>query len=206
MTQTIAVIGHGRTPVGRGWGEAIDGCDLVMRMWDCHWQDEGDYGVRYDVGYYELSPKQMSRMKFYNDRTPSKYWVAGLLKTTTDAQPNTKEILMGDWIKLGLELGGVGTTGKLKLTRGCAAACWAITALEPKQVILVGFDNIATGLALSPKEGFPDVYAALPSTSWKSYVGGGTKYHNHDYVAEGSILKTLAAKHQVRLVHAQDVW
>jgi hypothetical protein len=41
---SAAVIGHGRSPVGRGWGSRIDACDLVVRMWDNHWQDEADWG------------------------------------------------------------------------------------------------------------------------------------------------------------------
>lgn len=204
---TVVIIGHGKSLVGKGWGSRIDACDTVVRLWDNHWQDVPDWGCKYDYGYIELSPKQMSRMKFYNKNTPRLGWIGGLLKSATyELPPNTTIIKFGEWIELGKTLGGVGNTGKLKLTRGCAAACWAITHLKPDQVILVGLDNVRERRALTPEEGFPDAYRVLPSTSWKTYVGGGTKYHNHDYVAEGDILRVLSERTGVKLTHAQDTW
>lgn len=202
---TTVVIGHGRTPGGKGWGPKIDEC-LVVRLWDNHWQDPTDYGTRYDYGYMELSPKQFSRLKFYNQRTPDIGWIGGLLKRSNyDLPPKTQVILTGEWTERGRRLGGVGETGKLKLTRGVQAACWAISQ-RPDAVVLVGFDNVYTGEALTPEAGFPDAYRILPSTSWKNYKGGGTKYHNHDYIVEGKILQTLADDSGVILHHAQDIW
>lgn len=205
---TAAIIGHGRTPVGKGWGPHIDACGTVMRLWDCHWQDKPDYGSKYDYGYMELSPKQFSRYKFYGQLVPDKGWIGGLLKTSQYDLPDNMTIIdTWPWINRGIKLGGVGATGKLKLTRGVAAACWLISHQpRPTSVVLVGFDNVYTKCALTPEEGFPDVYRLLPSTSWKDYVGGGTKYGNHDYEIEGRILQTLADECGVKLHHAQDIW
>lgn len=210
MILDVAIIGHGRSPQAKCWGPKIDALDCVIRMWDCHWQGATDWGVKYNYGYFELSPRQMSRFLQCNQREPSIGWLAGHLKDTDWTLPTNTVVVreIWDWIELGKQLGGIGTRGKLKLTRGCAAACWAITQ-RPRTVTLVGFDNVHQGKVLNRAEGFPDGYCDLPSTGpFKDYEEfvGGTKYGNHDYVAEGAIIKTLAERNSVRLHFAQDVW
>jgi hypothetical protein len=205
---TIAVIGHGRSPEGKRWGKSIDACDVVVRMWDNQWQSAADWGTKYDYGYLEVSPKQLARFHNGNVNVPTCGWVAGVLKTTDPAllPPNAKVISMGRWIDRGRELGGVGATGKLKLTRGCAAAAWALETFRG-ELTLVGFDNVRTGTALTPEEGFPEVYRKAPTTAaFKDYVGGGTKYYNHDYIAEGDLLWDIAKRRGVDIAHAQERW
>lgn len=205
MIKTV-VVGHGLTPIGKGWGPRIDASDVVVRMWDNHWQNVQDYGTKYTVGYFELSPKQWTKFSTLNVNTPERGWVAGMLKPTPGVELplHTKCVSMGRWITRGQELGGVGATGRLKLTRGCAAAAWALETFSG-QLTLVGFDNVYYRAALPPKLGWPKGYPHL-SSPLKDYKGGGTKYHNHDYVNEGDLLWDLAARYGREIAHAQDIW
>jgi hypothetical protein len=41
------IIGHGLSPVGKGWGSRIDET-IVVRMKDASWQSAEDYGTRVD--------------------------------------------------------------------------------------------------------------------------------------------------------------
>lgn len=45
-----AFIGHGASLTGAALGPIIDGCDLVVRLHDWHWQPAADFGGRYDYG------------------------------------------------------------------------------------------------------------------------------------------------------------
>jgi len=207
---SYVVIGHGRTPVGQGWGPKIDACDAVIRLWDWDWQDAEDYGCKYDYGYFELSPRQLDRFHLHNKRTPTINWLGGWLKQRDyPLPPNTIVVDPLPWVRLGLALGGIGTKGKLTFTRGVVAAAWAIDCLASAGdlIVLVGLDNVRAGKAISIEEGYPEAYLRTASIGpFKSYTGGVTKYANHDYAIEGPVLATLAKRKRVELAHAQDVW
>jgi hypothetical protein len=70
-----AVIGHGRSPEGRGWAPRIDACDVVVRMWDWHWQS-ADYGTKYDYGLFEVHWTILQNFQAHNQRTPAMGWIA----------------------------------------------------------------------------------------------------------------------------------
>lgn len=207
----VAVIGHGRSPEGKGWGAKIDSCQTVIRMWDNHWQDERDYGVKYDYGYYEISPRQLERYIEYNRKVPKLGWLAGMLKSKTDHTPpeNTLVISPWTWVNVGYyELGGrgAGEKGKLTLPRGMVAACWAVDSV-PGDIILVGFDNTHAGKLLPIEEGFSDVYREQPSTGpFKDYHAGETKYHNHDHAVERPLIELLAKRAGKKVFFAQEIW
>jgi hypothetical protein len=206
--KTIAVIGHGLSPKGHCWGSYIDAADRVIRMWNYHWQEPIDYGIKYDYGFYEVSPTEMARFYKYNQHRPGVAWLAAMLHPYRgNLAPGTSiRIDPQRWVYEAISMGGVGENNKrLKLTRGAQAAAWAIE-LQPERVVLVGFDNTRVGTGLPIAQGWPPECVTFPATfPFRNYTGGNTKYSSHDYAVEGPFLAQLAKQNGVELVHAQDV-
>jgi len=210
-----AVIGHGKSPVGKGWGKHIDGCDLVLRMWDWDWQKPEDWGIRYDFGLIEAFKWGVDTFWEHNKRIPNVCWVCSQRPEWQRERsrlqlPDPNNVVNSDrYERLGQRLGGAGVTGRLKLQRGTVGACWMIEQPEIDEVILVGFDNAYARKVLSIKEGYPAEYVGLPSTfpfkDYEKYVNK-TKYGNHDYAVERPLLVRVAREARVKLSFSQDVW
>jgi len=66
----LVVIGHGLSPLGKGWGPEIDKHDVV-RLKDPSWQKPGDYGGRVD--YMAASTETLGVMSDYR-KVPKEYW------------------------------------------------------------------------------------------------------------------------------------
>lgn len=207
---TTVVVGHGSSPIGKKWGLKIDGCAIVIRMWNWHWQGVVDYGWRYDYGFYEISPTEMARFKAHNVSYPVQGWLGSKLKDYDGELPECTIIIdPARWEYAAIQLGGSGEHGKrLKLTRGVRAAAWAMEHMRRGDtLVLVGFDNAREGRALSIAEGYPEAYVKHPATfPFRTYVGGGTKYSSHDYAVEGKFLQKLSELTKVKVVHAQEMW
>lgn len=204
----VAIIGHGRSPEGKGWGPRIDEC-VVVRMWDHAWQDPTDYGSRYDYGLFEVHPAMMAAFHGNNRREPSIGWVGSVLGRPDKCRlPDRTELIdQAPWNEIGRGLGGVGATGNLQFTRGTIATCWAIERLEPEAVILVGFDNIEAGVTLDMEQAFSPVYRSNPGTfSFDRYRGGETKHWNHDFAIEMPVMRLMADQNGVDLVAAGQIW
>lgn len=212
-----AIIGHGRSPEGKGWGPKIDSCDRVVRMWDCAWQDPETYGSKYDVGLIEIHPQILPDFWRYNRRMPELGWICSDLWIYRTHRrdglilPDDSEIIDQHdlWTyRYGEQLGACGASGRWELTRGGIATCWAITHSEPgDSVLLVGCDNLWGGRTLPIKEGFPEAYRADPATeTFSHYVAGVTKHGNHDLPGERRLYELLAEKHGVEVSFAQDMW
>lgn len=207
----IAVIGHGLSPIDRSWGFNIDTCNVIVRMWNWYpWQNEWDYGLHYDVGFLEIHPGELSRFNSFNTRTPSRGWVGSKLKPCTGPLPAPMDVIdPTNWEHTAIMLGGMGEKGKLRLTRGVRAAAYAIEYLATAgdTVVLVGFDNVYFGTGLPVPQAFPKEYLADPAAyALRDYVGGSTKYSNHDYAIERPFLNYLARANAVHLQFAQDIW
>lgn len=219
ISGNVVVVGHGKTPEGRQWGEVIDLMPNVIRMWNWHWQLQGyhDYGNKFDYGYYEISRTEMARFQKHVCTKPSKSWVGARLKHKPYDGPLPEPTIihpLEPHQELGMKMGGVGTKGRLVLSRGATVAGWALGCMAPGSTLyLVGFDNVYHGHALKMEEGFPYSYiecpAGFPFRDYPEKVpvsGVVSKYGNHDYAVEGPLLKVLAEQAGVKLVHAQDVW
>lgn len=207
----VAIIGHGRSPEGRGWGSRIDACNLVVRMWDCHWQKSPDHGSRYDYGFLEAQPQLVRKFYEHRRRAPHFGFVASALTGALDCKlpEGTTLVHQRRWNDIGRSFGGIGATGRLQFTRGTIAACWAIEALchVGSSLLLVGFDNVHQGRALPIEEGFSESYRAAESTfTFRGYTEGAIRYGNHDFACEGPTLEWLCEKHGVQLEFAQDLW
>lgn len=210
----IAVIGHGRSPEGKRWGTQIDACATVVRMWDNEWQPFEDYGKVYHYGLFVLTPKGLGLFEKHNKRTPRYGWLAykGKPMGVCTLPNNTKVIDPVVWTDKAMRMGGVGESGKLTLTRGCVAACWAIEhASTGEPVVLVGFDNVLCGINQPVEKSFCPEYWALymsrftPNTD-KVYPIGSSKTATHDMNVEFPLLKELARERMVDLQVAEDVW
>lgn len=205
---TVAIVGHGKSPEGRGWGPKIDAADYVVRMWNWQWQGEADYGVKYDFGLIENCPSIISQFHKYNVRQPVRGWVVSDLGPYKRGLPPEAEIInQKPWTDIGTAMGGVGATKHLQFTRGTVVACWAIEHAQPgDEVVLVGFDNVYCGTALAVKDGFSDAYVADPSGL--SFVGyaPGRRYGNHDFGIERPVMQHLADERGVKLTFSQDAW
>lgn len=211
----VVVIGHGRSPEGKGWGPNIDAADIVIRMWNWDWQDKQDYGERYDYGFYEISSTEMARFQKHNCRKPLRSWIATELHSNVGHKRYTGQLPLptvvvstASWELEGKILGGVGLKGRLVLTRGCRAACWALDGpAKGQSLILVGFDNVRAGLGLPIAEGFPRAYVEAPGCfPFRDYVGGVRRYGNHDFGVEKPLLNSKAFLQNVKLRFAEDVW
>jgi hypothetical protein len=208
-----AVVGHGRSPEGRGWGSRIDACDTVVRMWDWHWQAAPDHGTRYDYGVIEVHPMTLERWAAHNCRQPARGWVASDLRRKHWSPmghrlpPETEVIDFRELTRANRHM-GAGETGRWELTRGAIAACWAISKAGPGDaVVLVGCDNLRDGVALPLEQAFPQAYRLDASgPRFADYVGGATRSGNHDFAAERRLVEHLAAKAGVGVAFAQDVW
>lgn len=210
----ITVIGHGRSPEGRGWGSLIDQSRMTVRLWNCDWQAPADYGTRYDWGLIETHKKVLRQFRAHNKRHPSKGWIASKLYCTRDVlamMPNGAVVIDQDqWLRQeGRAVKGCGEKGVWQLTRGGIAACWAITRSIPGDIlVLVGFDIIRAGVAPTAAEAFSPTYQAHPGF-WglDGFTAGATKEGNHDYPAERALIMKVAERRGgAKVVFAQDYW
>jgi hypothetical protein len=185
-------------------------------MWNWDWQDPADYGERYDVGIIETHPKIIKQWREHNRRMPAEAWVASILncpRGTFSTLPERSITVEqhSRWIEqegraAGIE--GCGETGNWELTRGGIAACWAMENAAPSgELILVGFDNIAAGVALAPDAAFSPVYQAHGGFwGMDGYKAGATKEGNHDYIAERLLLENMARRLGLGLRFAEAIW
>lgn len=206
------MIGHGRSPEGRGWGPEIDACGLVVRMWDCHWQPAQDYGTRYDFGMVALNHGQIAAWMKFNERSPARGWL-GFLREGTMARPGFETVDPANWNRMARLLGARRQGGRFNLTRGCAALCWAIErAGKGGEVVAVGFDNLRRGWLLPVDEAFPADYLAHYDRAfpgWRGgygYQSGADTCGSHDIAVERWLVGTLADSRGVTVHPAGDLW
>lgn len=138
------IIGHGPSADGRGWGNRIDAYNgPIVRMWDCDWQKPVDYGTRYDWGVYTLAPRDLAAFDHTRKREP-RAWLAYDVWSRGGAFPNThRAIDPREWVQMARDMGAESLGKKLDLTRGTAAALFAMS--EGRNVTLLGFDMIVAG-------------------------------------------------------------
>jgi hypothetical protein len=214
----VAIIGHGRSPEGTGWGQRIDACDAVIRMWDWEWQSAEDYGRKYDYGFYPADTIIIQRIKDETSTSPRLGWIGWNeygKKHYDQALPNTHQCNDVAWTEIGDQLGGAGEPGyKFQLSRGAVAACWSAEFFpEGSTIILVGFDSVRQCRMLPPDEAYSqecaNAYGEWRRVSYlEEYPAGRhpTKFRTHDFEVEGSVIAAVAAKRNVAVTHAQDVF
>lgn len=193
------------------WGDRIDGCKTVVRMWDWYgWQQPIDYGRRYDYGLVEIHPGLIDKFHRYNHAMPSVGFIGSVLFAPERCQMpyNCELFYQAPWVEIGKSLGGVGATGRLQYTRGTLAALWSLFHMRKSSVlVLVGFDNVYAGETLPISDAFNPEYVRRPSTfPVSAYRGGMTKQGNHDFGIESKVLKRVAKLRGIKVHFAQDCW
>lgn len=191
----VAVIGHGPSPSGKGWGAQIDACERVIRMWDCHWQAPADYGTRYDVGIFTVWPGELQEFRRGRQRTPAEWWgydIRGMGRNghREPLDQPSRLIDTRGWIARARAFGAKGSTGKLEFTRGTVAVLAAIEWLKPQRLHIVGFDTISQGALAWPQ------YSAAAIGAWEQRKGrayafvddGRERSPTHDYGAERRLI------------------
>jgi hypothetical protein len=206
-----AVIGHGRSPEGKGWGVKIDACDAVVRMWEWQWQAPADYGTKYDYGLFTVHPAVLPVFRRQNRRRPRLTWLAYRLSPFIAPPENCQVIDPAEWLMEAVRLGGSSSGSGLQLTRGTAAACWTMTSLSVTDLVLVGFDNIYLGTQLPWDQAFSPDYSDLyfsykQVNRTKPWAAGCSKSVTHDLAVERPLMESIAKRRLVSLQFAQDFW
>jgi len=206
---TFAIIGHGPSPEGRGWGRKIDRCDHVVRMFNCGWQATEDYGCRYDAGVLTADARTIAWLHERPVRKPESWWIyspGGSVFTVKGDAP-CELITMAEHGPRGV-VGAEMVDGKFAYTRGTAAVLHAI-GKRPDMVVLVGMDDVAGGLfgrvaypeaCRSEMSLKPDLFAGEPRPT------GETRSECHDLSIERQMIYHTAREFDVRVVTAQEVW
>lgn len=208
----VAIIGHGRSPEDKAWGTMINGCDVVVRMWDWTWQQYNDYGDKYDYGLFTISPADIPVFWQRKGRPPAFGWLGyNLVPFSCKLPMRTTKIDQARWIEFARRLGGASTTETLHLTRGTVAACWAIENLDASSIVLVGFDNVYAGVHLPWQDAFSPEYSEVyfghkSINRSKKYPADQRQSVTHDMAIERPLLLNRAKLFGVELQFAQDVW
>lgn len=201
---SVAVIGHGPSIVGKQLGKYIDKCNIVIRMIECDWQNEVDYGTKYNIGIYATGgSEEYLRM---TERIPSLCWWeydAKGTKVPIDAhEPDVfiKKVRTKIVRLLRSSIWAYVEEGKKKFSRGTAAAIVAMQLFTPSHLYLVGFDDVARG---SMKEGewHP---AELRQYLIDNKKSPGRSLNSHDWVNEKKVISVVAFKHKVEVIFPHD--
>lgn len=185
----VAIVGHGPSLKGAGFGPKIDACDKVVRLKGSHkvlWTD--DFGSRVDA----LCASTEIMGTFFKMDAPE-YWAypkRGYFNKATAVSVITKlqQPLM-------IPLGFINTWNSRfrqmgakhpNVSTGMAAILIAIHRWKPEEVVLAGFDTMLDpGLKFSRCEGVP-----------RSGVG---EFPDHDWEKENELLTMLEETYNMRI-------
>lgn len=147
--QTCVIIGHGKSPKGMGLGSEIDR-HPVVRLKNPHWQSVEDYGKRCD--YMASSTETMQIMLDYKT-VPIEYWAQpkrGHWNTGTEAKFREKAKaplkicidIHNHWNPVFRSLSSMTEAECPNHSLGTASITYVCEFLRPKEILLVGFDNL----------------------------------------------------------------
>lgn len=182
----ICIIGHGPSPVGRGWGPRID-AQTVVRMHDWAHQPAEDYGSRCD--HAVLPGPWLDRALGQLGRAPICAWWIYMLPGRRPRIPIPATVLGVPTraIEVAIEMDAPAPT------RGLCAAAMSAATFPEEEIVLVGFDTLRAGAATQ----YPDWYGMKIG---EDRIGRSAN-HRHDFAAERAALA-----HLPRVRHAEDVW
>lgn len=192
------VVGHGPSPVSKGWGSVIDEHD-VIRMHDISWQNERDYGKRTSFtiipGPWAARanlPRFDSRFRRSFTDKPDKAWLCYTLNPKQIAKEHLGLPVL--WFDLSrfVEMLKPEREGihDIVPTRGSAAVLMAME-LGATTVRLVGMDSVVGGAITDYAPGA----GRLRRPQWK----GQAFNSRHDYERERDALWIIAEEKGVTL-------
>jgi hypothetical protein len=150
---TTVIIGHGTSPLKKGWGREIDK-HTVVRMKDPRWQNEFDYGSRVD--YLSASTEVMHSM-LLTKKNPKEYWcqpkkgewdAAAEIDFRQKAKGRAPMVILEEpfytWNKVYLDMRPDPTAqlGFRNFSLGTFTILTVLDRLKETDVRLVGFDNL----------------------------------------------------------------
>ena len=136
----VCIVGHGPSTKGRKLGELIDSHDVVVRHVECDWQDQEDYGVKYDYGIFCPAPIWQAEDAV---KRPDRYWKYDPLFECPTDEPVTT--IFRDKVCDNINEFVTPLIIGRHFSRGTAAVIAAIYILRPAEINLVGFDAVLQG-------------------------------------------------------------
>lgn len=192
----IAVIGHGCSPDDKGWGEEIDAMPVV-RLHDWSWQNADDFGSRCDYGV--LPGPWKGRALKEATQAPDEAWLLYDLPGTVEWKDKPEEHLGKPVVSyFAHEITAPLRERGLVPSRGTCAVWMAYQATGIKDIVLVGFDSILSGLTKQYSRNWPN---PVPRRDLGS---PGTGRHNH--ALECDVLLKWAEDHGITLHVADEEW
>jgi hypothetical protein len=140
MIDTVCIVGHGPSLEGKALGKFIDEHECVIRMSDCAWQNEKDYGKRSDIIVFTSGPSHKYLLSCPIPR--KEYWHYMISESHRKSyKMNGKHTrIVNPYIHYHIP--------KLKehhLSRGAASFLIALYLYTPECINLAGFDAIQNG-------------------------------------------------------------
>lgn len=191
-----AIIGHGTSVIGKGWGPKIDTCTTV-RMHDSAWQQPADWGERRDIGFLVLNERFAGEAigKWSGACRKIACVLHGRNMKLTRDVPKDVEIVVATDLPDMYAAWCPKAERPIAMQRGTAAAATAMRLLKPKEMILVGFDNMRNGV-VSERAAGPEYPEVLGRDHWVRI----------DLASEARFIEEMARRHGVVMQHAEDVW
>ena len=185
--EPVSIIGHGQSPLGKGWGARIDEA-IVIRLKDPSWQNKEDYGARVD--YMCSSTETLPVMLDYK-KVPKEYWgqpKKGTWNPTVEASFRSRaQAPLTIPIDLFLTWNAIFKTLGREEVRNFSLGMFAILCacefLRAEEIRLVGFDNLLDPDKLE--------YHKANKGKWVTH---------HDWKAENRMLPIVEEKYGVTIV------
>ena len=138
----ICIVGHGPSTEGRGLGSIIDSYDIVIRMVECGFQNEKDYGKKYNIGIFTAGISLLWSKT--SERIPSDmYW---RITRSLQYEQDTFDWKRGRLVRILRKTIREWVGKKYYCSRGMSAIIGSIELLEPEEIALVGFDTVLRGV------------------------------------------------------------
>lgn len=204
---SAAVVGHGPSLEGAGWGPQIDKHDLVIRMVECDWQPKADYGQKYDIGVYlrGYPVNVMSQMK----RIPAiAYWTV-TLEREEEHLPDTivgvyqhrtivqiRQSFWGPWEETKRRKGRARHG-----SRGGIAAIAVLQRFPVRRLSLFGLDAIRDRVDVKRRadEASGNINQRKALTGY--YPTKQVPRCPHDWQRERRVIKQVAQEHETEVVY-----
>lgn len=193
MIRDLAIIGHGPSPVGEGYGQLIDSMDCVLRFHTCDLQDPIDYGTRYDYGVLP-GPWGTDRIQRETIRLPAKAWLVYLLHNQRRPRNYPDQVFGLQTHVEEEEITRLLGDMELPPTRGLCAILLAAYFLKPENIWLVGFDSLLLGRVMQYHEKYDPRAARMP----EEYIGQ-IRNARHDFEIENKKLQLISEEYNIQI-------
>jgi hypothetical protein len=174
MVENLVIVGYGPSAFGKKLGNIIDSMDVVVKLHDNHILSTVDFGERYDVGI--LPGPWLTKALEQIQNTPDKEWLVYMFssqrsKVGCPSAINNRQVHMykEKIDNIFQEMFDIGRAP----TRGLCAVAMCIWKYQPKNIWLVGFDDVMSGELHQYHDDYP-----LQKYNEKELADGECSRHN----------------------------